>query len=148
METKDVLSWQDVIMNSMYAMKSTNDTINSLYDMINLEYSKVNGMKPLHFSSPEKLNGEWRNSGQRGKITFIGRDLGLNADNWSWVISDVNLKTEHILSVYKNPESNGVYLIRKKCYGIETQMKVSRDFFDNPENIKKELISMVESLPF
>ena len=81
METKDDgLSWQDVIMNSMYAMKSTNDTINSLYDMINLEYSKVNGMKPLHFASPEKLNGEWRNSGQRGKITFIGRDLGLNAD--------------------------------------------------------------------
>ena len=54
METKDELSWQDLLWRSMNAIQSTNASIDSLYDDLDGQIAKMNGLNPIVFKNPEK----------------------------------------------------------------------------------------------
>ena len=147
METKDGLSWQDLLWRSMNAIQSTNATIDSLYDDLDEQMAKMNGLNPIVFKNPEKLNGKVEMRGKAYEVTFIGRNLSIKENNWTWVLTEANANIEHTLSVLKYPQTDGYATIITNSYGQVSKSEVLRNNLDNKQFILNKLLSLTE-LPF
>lgn len=150
METKDELgieNWQDVIWRSMNAIRSTNATIDSLYDDLDEQLAKMKGLNPIVFKNPEKLNGKVEMRGKGYEITFIGRNLSVKENNWTWILTEANANIEHTLSVLKYPQTDGYATIITNSYGQVSKSEVLRNSLDNKQFILNKLLALTE-LPF
>jgi len=148
METKDELSWQDLLWRSMNAIRSTNATIDSLYDDLDEQMAKMNGLNPIVFKNPEKLNGKIDMRGKSYEVTFIGRNLSVKENNWTWVLTEINANNiEHTLSVLKYPKTDGYATIVTNSYGQVSKSEVLRNNLDNKQFILNQLLALTE-LPF
>lgn len=150
METKDeyeIQTWQDVLWRSMNAIHSTNAIIDSLYDDLDEQMAKMNGLNPIVFKNPEKLNGKVEFRGWSYEVTFIGRNLSLKENNWTWVLTKKDADIEHTLSVLKYPQTDGYATIITNSYGQVSKSEVLRNNLDNKQFILNKLLSLTE-LPF
>jgi hypothetical protein len=148
METKDELTWQDLLWRSMNAIQSTNATIDSLYDDLDEQMAKMNGLNPIVFKNPEKLNGKIDMRGKSYEVTFIGRNLSVKENNWTWVLTEINANNiEHTLSVLKYPKTDGYATIVTNSYGQVSKSEVLRNNLDNKQFILNQLLALTE-LPF
>jgi hypothetical protein len=147
METKDELSWQDLLWRSMNAIQSTNATIDGLYDDLDGQIAKMNGLNSIVFKNPEKLNGKVEMRGKAYEVTFIGRNLSVKENNWTWVLTETEANIEHILSVLKYPKTDGYATIVTNSYGQIKTIEVLRNNLDDKQFILNKLLSLTE-LPF
>ena len=151
METKDELeieNWQDILWRSMNTIRPTNTTIDSLYDDLDEQIAKMNGLNPIVFKNPEKLNGKVELRGKAYEVTFIGRNLSVKENNWTWVLTEIDANDiEHTLSVLKYPQTDGYATIITNSYGQVTKSEVLRNNLDNKQFILNKLLSLTE-LPF
>jgi hypothetical protein len=147
METKDELSWQDLLWRSMNTIRPTNTTIDSLYDDLDELAAKMNGLNPIVFKNPEKLNGKIELRGKAYEVTFIGRNLSVKESNWTWVLTEIEANIEHTLSVLKYPETDGYATIITNSYGQVSKSEILRNNLDNMQFMRNQLISLTE-LPF
>lgn len=151
METKDELeieNWQDILWRSMNTIRPTNTTIDSLYDDLDEQMAKMNGLNPIVFKNPEKLNGKVELRGKAYEVTFIGRNLSVKENNWTWVLTEIDANNiEHTLSVLKYPQTDGYATIITNSYGQVTKSEVLRNNLDNKQFILNKLLSLTE-LPF
>lgn len=148
METKDELSWQDLLWRSMNAIQSSNPTIDGLYDDLDEQMAKMNGLNPIVFKNPEKLNGKVEMRGKAYEVVFIGRNLSVKENNWTWVLTEINANNiEHTLSVLKYPKTDGYATIVTNSYGQVSKSEVLRNNLDNKQFILNQLLALTE-LPF
>ena len=151
METKDELeieNWQDILWRSMNTIRPTNTTIDSLYDDLDEQMAKMNGLNPIVFKNPEKLNGKVELRGKAYEVTFIGRNLSVKENNWTWVLTEIDANDiEHTLSVLKYPQTDGYATIVTNSYGQVSKSEVLRNNLDNKQFILNKLLSLTE-LPF
>jgi len=154
METKDALegyNWQDVLWRAMQSIKSTNNTIDSLYADLDAQIAKMNGIKPIQFKNPEKLNGKVDSKGQSFEIQFVGRSLTLKEDNWTWEIRGIKNGApygfENTLSILKYPKREGYATMITDSYGQTKTTEVILDSLYNMSFVVQQLISLTE-LPF
>jgi hypothetical protein len=140
METKDETSLQDIILQ----MVSAKGELDTIYDQL----SKINGIKPIHFKNPEKLNGKLDINGRQFEIVFIGRELSLTEDNWTWVLNEKERPTaEHRLSVMKYPKTDGYANIIKVGYGVSAKKEILRNNLDSMNFMLNEIKTLID-LPF
>jgi len=150
METKDELeiqNWQDILWRSMNTKRPTNTTIDSLYDDLDALAAKMNGLNPIVFKNPEKLNGKIELRGKAYEVTFIGRNLSVKESNWTWVLTEIEANIEHTLSVLKYPQTDGYATIVTNSYGQVSKSEVLRNNLDNMQFLLNQLVSLTE-LPF
>jgi hypothetical protein len=154
METKDELegyNWQDVLWKAMQSIQSTNNTIDSLYADLDAQIAKMNGIKPIQFKNPEKLNGKLDSKGESYEIQFVGRSLSLKEDNWTWEIRTIKNGTaygfENTLSILKYPKREGYATMITNSYGQTKTTEVILDSLYNMSFMVQQLISLNE-LPF
>jgi hypothetical protein len=151
METKDELeieNWQDILWRSMNTIRPTNTTIDSLYDDLDELAAKMNGLNPIVFKNPEKLNGKIEIRGKAYEVTFIGRNLSVKESNWTWVLTEIDANDiEHTLSVLKYPQTDGYATIITNSYGQVLKSEVLRNNLDDKQFILNKLLSLTE-LPF
>lgn len=141
-------NWQDVLWQSMNAIRSTNATIDSLYNDLDSQIANLNGIKPIHFKTPEKLNGRYERNGESLEVMFIGRDLSLAKDNWTWLVKELNSSNrEHKLSILKYPTKTGYATIVKNAYGLESEQDILINTLYNIEWMRRELVTLID-LPF
>ena len=98
MEPKDML---DIgLLDNFYKLYgSASFNLNSIQEQITKEIARLNDIKPIHFKNPEKLNGIVHNRGEAIEVTFIGRELSLKEDNWTWIVKEPKSNFEHTLSI-------------------------------------------------
>lgn len=138
------LKWQDIILKA----QSNNPTIKHLYDSINEQMTKLNDTKPIHFKNPEKLNGKCEIRGEGYEITFIGRDLSINEDNWTWILSEnKHPLADHRLTIMKYPKLDGYATMIKVGYGQRTYHEINRRDLNDLQFMINEFVSLTD-LPF
>ncbi len=141
MEPKDYIDYFKTLSFSMTAFKD-------LEEQIEREVARLNNIKPIYFKNPEKLNGTYPHNGDTFNVTFVGRELKLKDDNWTWVVTDVRRpNTEHTLSILKYPKLNGYATMIKHSYGQETREEIKRERLNDMEFLKSQLLSIAD-LPF
>lgn len=111
------------------------------------EIARLNDIKPIHFKNPEKLNGNIDKNGNTMEITFIGRDLSLAEDNWTWVLKESKTNYEHTLSILKYPKHNGYATMIKNSYGQKTESEINRNLLNSMDFMVEQLHSLTD-LPF
>ena len=121
--------------------------INSIQEQITKEIARLNDIKPIHFKNPEKLNGIVHNRGEAIEITFIGRELSLKEDNWTWIVKEPKSNFEHTLSILKYPKHNGYATMIKNSYGQKTETEINRRDLDKMDFMIQQLCSLTD-LPF
>ena len=121
--------------------------INSIQEQITKEIARLNDIKPIHFKNPEKLNGKISKSGEALEVTFIGRELSLKEDNWTWIVKEPKSNYEHTLSILKYPKHNGYATMIKNSYGQKTETEINRRDLDKMEFMVEQLQSLTD-LPF
>lgn len=121
--------------------------INSIQEQITKEIARLNDIKPIHFKNPEKLNGKLHKGGEVLDITFIGRELSLKEDNWTWVVKESKSNFEHTLSILKYPKHNGYATMIKNSYGQKTESEINRSNLDKMDFMVEQLHSLTD-LPF
>ncbi len=122
--------------------------LKDIEEQITKEIARLNEIKPIYFKNPEKLNGRYEHAGHSLVITFIGRDLSMSEDNWTWVVDDMNYKNADLkLSILKYPQLNGYATMIKTSYGQKTEQQIKKTDLENIEWMKKELLNLVD-LPF
>lgn len=128
--------------------------VKNIQEQITKEIARLNEIKPIHFKNPEKLNGKISKSrpGQVVRVlevTFIGRDLSLAEDNWTWIVKDAKSKDEHTLSILKYPKLNGYATMIKNSGGQKKETEIDRCNLDKMEFMVEQLQSLTdETLPF
>lgn len=140
-------NWQDILWRSMNTLSPRNAIIDSLYDDLDEQMAKMKGLKPILFKNPEKLNAQMEIRGKSYEVTFIGRDLSVKENNWTWVLSEKNTTYEFTLSVLKYPKIDGYATIITNSYGKIKTTEVLRNNLDNKQFIINQLVSLTE-LPF
>lgn len=145
MEPKDFDSTSKIYQ---YLMEAGLDAKN-VHDQILKEIARLNDIKPIYFTNPEKLNGSLFSADNREtyKVTFVGRDLSIKADNWTWHVESLGKAFEHKLTILKYPEKNGYATVIKTSYGVSQQFEISRDKL-NDLNWMIEQIKTIGELPF
>lgn len=121
--------------------------INNIQEQITKEIARLNDIKPIHFKNPEKLNGIVHNRGEAIEITFIGRELSLKEDNWTWIVKEPKSNFEHTLSILKYPKHNGYATMIKNSYGQKTEAEINRRDLDSMDFMIQQLCSLTD-LPF
>ncbi len=121
--------------------------INNIQEQITKEIARLNDIKPIHFKNPEKLNGIVHNRGEAIEITFIGRELSLKEDNWTWIVKEPKSNFEHTLSILKYPKHNGYATMIKNSYGQKTEAEINRRDLDKMDFMIQQLCSLTD-LPF
>ncbi len=136
-------------------LKIMGDIINSLkqFESSSIDWQDV-VLKELYnsikFKNPEKINGAYHKSGYEYGITYIGRDLTLEGDNYTWqIVSNPSKTNTAKLSVFKYQDAGmkGIDVLIKTLYSTEKKI-VDRKLFDNPDWIINTLIESVDELPF
>ena len=121
--------------------------VKNIQDQITKEIARLNDIKPIHFKNPEKLNGIVHNRGEAIEVTFIGRELSLKEDNWTWIVKDAKSNYEHTLSILKYPKHNGYATMIKNSYGQKTETEINRRDLDKMDFMIQQLCSLTD-LPF
>ena len=121
--------------------------INNIQEQITKEIARLNDIKPIHFKNPEKLNGIVHNRGEAIEVTFIGRELSLKEDNWTWIVKEPKSNFEHTLSILKYPKLNGYATMIKNSYGQKTETEIDRSSLDKIDFMIQQLCSLTD-LPF
>jgi hypothetical protein len=121
--------------------------INNIQEQITKEIARLNDIKPIHFKNPEKLNGIVHNRGEALEVTFIGRELSLKEDNWTWIVKEPKSNYEHTLSILKYPKHNGYATMIKNSYGQKTETEINRRDLDKMDFMIQQLCSLTD-LPF
>ena len=121
--------------------------VKNIQDQITKEIARLNEIKPIHFKNPEKLNGIVHNRGEALEVTFIGRELSLKEDNWTWIVKDAKSNYEHTLSILKYPKHNGYATMIKNSYGQKTEAEINRRDLDKMDFMIQQLCSLTD-LPF
>ena len=121
--------------------------INNIQEQITKEIARLNDIKPIHFKNPEKLNGIVHNRGEALEVTFIGRELSLKEDNWTWIVKEPKSNFEHTLSILKYPKHNGYATMIKNSYGQKTETEINRRDLDKMDFMIQQLCSLTD-LPF
>ena len=121
--------------------------VKNIQDQITKEIARLNDIKPIHFKNPEKLNGIVHNRGQAIEVTFIGRELSLKEDNWTWIVKEPKSNFEHTLSILKYPKLNGYATMIKNSYGQKTEAEINRRDLDKMDFMIQQLCSLTD-LPF
>lgn len=121
--------------------------INNIQEQITKEIARLNDIKPIHFKNPEKLNGIVHNRGEALEVTFIGRELSLKEDNWTWIVKEPKSNYEHTLSILKYPKHNGYATMIKNSYGQKTEAEINRRDLDKMDFMIQQLCSLTD-LPF
>ena len=121
--------------------------INNIQEQITKEIARLNDIKPIHFKNPEKLNGIVHNRGEAIEVTFIGRELSLKEDNWTWIVKEPKSNYEHTLSILKYPKLNGYATMIKNSYGQKTETEINRRDLDKMDFMIQQLCSLTD-LPF
>jgi hypothetical protein len=121
--------------------------VKNIQEQITKEIARLNEIKPIHFKNPEKLNGKISKNGEEVEVTFIGRELSLAEDNWTWIVKEPKSKYEHTLSILKYPKLNGYATMIKNSYGQKTESEINRSNLDKMEFMVEQLQSLTD-LPF
>ncbi len=121
--------------------------VKNIQEQITKEIARLNDIKPIHFKNPEKLNGIVHNRGEALEVTFIGRELSLKEDNWTWIVKDAKSNYEHTLSILKYPKHNGYATMIKNSYGQKTEAEINRRDLDKMDFMIQQLCSLTD-LPF
>ncbi len=121
--------------------------VKNIQDQITKEIARLNDIKPIHFKNPEKLNGIVHNRGEAIEVTFIGRELSLKEDNWTWIVKEPKSNYEHTLSILKYPKHNGYATMIKNSYGQKTEAEINRRDLDKMDFMIQQLCSLTD-LPF
>ena len=121
--------------------------VKNIQDQITKEIARLNDIKPIHFKNPEKLNGIVHNRGEAIEVTFIGRELSLKEDNWTWIVKEPKSNYEHTLSILKYPKHNGYATMIKNSYGQKTEAEINRSDLDKMDFMIQQLCSLTD-LPF
>lgn len=158
METKDSLELHDLfskIVNSYTSGSAISaaavDAARELQNQIDKELLKVSNLKQIHFSNPTKINGKYESNGFSFEIVYLGRDLGLDEDNFTWLCRQKdNPSNEAQLTVFKNPIKNGeVKLHMKSIYETKPPATIRREFLNEPTWIRTKLLELANpNLPF
>jgi hypothetical protein len=131
--------------------KRINGGTDSLYADLDAQIAKVNGIKPIQFKNPEKLNGKIDSRGESYEIQFVGRSLTLKEDNWTWEIRGIKSGApygyENTLSILKYPKREGYATMITDSYGQTKTTEVILDSLYNMNFMIQQLISLTE-LPF
>lgn len=138
------LKWHDIVLKA----QSTNPAIQYLYDSINEQMAKLNDTKPIYFKNPEKLNGDCQIRGESFEIIFIGRDLYLNEDNWTWILTEkLRPLADHKLTILKYPKLDGYATMIKTGYGQKTTEEIHRKDLNDFNFIMNQFVSLTY-IPF
>ena len=121
--------------------------VKNIQEQITKEIARLNEIKPIHFKNPEKLNGKITKNGEVLEVTFIGRELSLAEDNWTWIVKEPKSNYEHTLSILKYPKLNGYATMIKNSYGQKTESEINRSNLDKMEFMVEQLQSLTD-LPF
>ena len=121
--------------------------VKNIQEQITKEIARLNEIKPIHFKNPEKLNGKISKNGEVLEVTFIGRELSLAEDNWTWIVKEPKSNYEHTLSILKYPKLNGYATMIKNSYGQKTESQINRSNLDKMEFMVEQLQSLTD-LPF
>ena len=143
MEPKDL----DLTSTLYQSLIEAGMSVNSIQEQITKEIARLNDIKPIHFKNPEKLNGIVHSRGEALEVTFIGRELSLKEDNWTWIVKDAKSNYEHTLSILKYPKHNGYATMIKNSYGQKTETEINRSNLDKMDFMIQELCSLID-LPF
>ena len=145
MEPKDL---DLTLLNDFYkTYGSSSINLMDIQSQILKEIARLNDIKPIHFKNPEKLNGIVHNRGEAIEVTFIGRDLSLAEDNWTWVLKESKTNYEHTLSILKYPKHNGYATMIKNSYGQKTESEINRNLLNSMDFMVEQLHSLTD-LPF
>jgi hypothetical protein len=144
MEPKYQLDWEWDLYKSL---TSATMGLKDIQEQITKEIARLNEIKPIHFKNPEKLNGKISKNGEVLEVTFIGRELSLAEDNWTWIVKEPKSKYEHTLSILKYPKLNGYATMIKNSYGQKTESEINRSNLDKMEFMVEQLQSLTD-LPF
>ena len=149
------ISYDEILAHlsaSLFNYSPIQNTHKDLMDEINKQVLKVNNLKQIKFANPEKLNTKFEYQGHSYEIVFVGRELALEEDNYSWVIYDKrdSKRAQAQLSVYKNPPSaNSVKIHTTSRFGHKEDVFISKTDLNTPEWIQNRLIDLMdEALPF
>ncbi len=155
MKEYEEISYEDILGRlsaSMFGSSSIQNTHKELMDEINKQVLKVNNLKQIKFANPEKLSSKFEYQGKSYEIIFVGRELALEEDNYSWIIYDRSRKggPRAQLSVYKNPPSNhSVRILTTSMFGFKKDLRIAKSDLNTPEWIYNKLIELMdEALPF
>ncbi len=130
-----------------YLMETGLD-VKNVHDQILKEIARLNDIKPIHFKNPEKLNGMVKHNGKvLLEVTFIGRDLSLKEDNWTWLVKEADTNFEHSLTILKYPKKNGYATMIKNSYGQKTEEEIIRSNLNNMDFMIDKMYSLTD-LPF
>jgi hypothetical protein len=121
--------------------------IKSIQEQITKELARLNEIKPIHFKNPEKLNGIIQKRDGNLEVTFIGRELSLAEDNWTWIVKDSKSNYEHTLSILKYPKLNGYATMIKNSYGQKTESEINRTNLNRIDFMIEQMQSLTD-LPF
>ena len=121
--------------------------VKNIQEQITKEIARLNEIKPIHFKNPEKLNGKISKNSEVLEVTFIGRELSLAEDNWTWIVKEPKSNYEHTLSILKYPKLNGYATMIKNSYGQKTESQINRSNLDKMEFMVEQLQSLTD-LPF
>jgi len=121
--------------------------VKNIQEQITKEIARLNEIKPIHFKNPEKLNGKISKNGEVLEVTFIGRELSLAEDNWTWIVKEPKSNYEHTLSILKYPKLNGYATMIKNSYGQKTESEINRRDLDKMDFMVEQLQSLTD-LPF
>ena len=121
--------------------------VKNIQEQITKEIARLNEIKPIHVKNPEKLNGKISKNGEVLEVTFIGRELSLAEDNWTWIVKEPKSNYEHTLSILKYPKLNGYATMIKNSYGQKTESEINRSNLDKMEFMVEQLQSLTD-LPF
>jgi hypothetical protein len=121
--------------------------VKNIQEQITKEIARLNEIKPIHFKNPEKLNGKISKNSEVLEVTFIGRELSLAEDNWTWIVKEPKSNYEHTLSILKYPKLSGYATMIKNSYGQKTESEINRSNLDKMEFMVEQLQSLTD-LPF
>jgi hypothetical protein len=122
--------------------------LKDIENQITKEIARLNNIKPIHFKNPEKLNGKYESHGDSLEVMFIGRELSIAEDNWTWLVKELKYSNrEHTLSILKYPKLDGYATMIKNAYGQKETKEIRRENLDSIEWMRSELVSLT-NLPF
>jgi len=122
--------------------------LKDIENQITKEIARLNNIKPIHFKNPEKLNGKYESQGDSLEVMFIGRELSIAEDNWTWLVKELKYSNrEHTLSILKYPKLDGYATMIKNSYGQKTESEINRTNLNRIDFMIEQMQSLTD-LPF
>jgi hypothetical protein len=107
-------------------------------------------LKQIIFKTPERANGYHYIFNETYEVTYIGRNLEINDDNFSWKIVKISTMDTHIISVLSNFTEFGMIEIQSYAVGypIPWVKYIPRQNVNTPKFIIDYYIEMIIGNPY